>query len=133
MSEFPSLRLRRLRRSETLRALIRETRVEIGDLIYPLFVVEGNRIKQEISSMPGQYRLSKDLLPKEVEDIARLGIPAIILFGVPQKKDEVGSSAYHPKGVIQQAIRAIKKATPEMLVITDVCLCEYTRHGTCGG
>jgi porphobilinogen synthase len=82
--------------------------------------------------MPGQYRLSGDLLPKEVEDIAKLGIPAIILFGVPKKKDEVGSSAYHPKGVIQQAIRAIKKATPELLVITDVCLCEYTSHGHCG-
>jgi porphobilinogen synthase len=132
MSSFPDLRLRRLRRNEALRALIRETKVEIGDLIYPLFVVEGNKIKQEISSMPGQYRLSSDLLPKEVEDIAKLGIPAIILFGIPQKKDEVGSSAYHPKGVIQQAIRAIKKATPELLVITDVCLCEYTSHGHCG-
>jgi porphobilinogen synthase len=132
MSSFPQLRLRRFRCSETLRALIRETKVEIGDLIYPLFVVEGNKIKQEISSMPGQYRLSNDLLAKEVKDIARLGIPAIILFGIPQKKDEVGSSAYHPKGVIQQAIRAIKKATPELLVITDVCLCEYTSHGHCG-
>ena len=132
MSEFPSLRLRRLRRSDALRALIRETKVDVGDLIYPLFVVEGNKIKQEISSMPGQYRLSHDLLPKETEEIARLGIPAIILFGIPKKKDEVGSSAYHPKGVIQQAIRAIKKATPELLVITDVCLCEYTSHGHCG-
>jgi len=126
------MRLRRLRRSEALRALIRETKVEIGDLIYPLFVVEGNKIKQEISSMPEQYRLSSDLLPKEAEEIAKLGIPAIILFGIPQKKDEVGSSAYHPKGVIQQAIRAIKKATPDLLVITDVCLCEYTSHGHCG-
>jgi len=132
MSEFPQMRLRRLRRSEALRALIRETKVEVGDLIYPLFVVEGNKIKQEISSMPGQYRLSSDLLPKEAEDIARLGIPAIILFGIPQKKDEVGSSAYHLKGVIQQAIRAIKKATPDLLVVTDVCLCEYTSHGHCG-
>jgi porphobilinogen synthase len=132
MSEFPNLRLRRLRRNEALRALIRETKVEVGDLIYPLFIVEGNKIRQEISSMPGQFRLSSDLLPKEVEDITRLGIPAIILFGIPQKKDEVGSSAYHPKGVIQQAIRAIKKATPELLVITDVCLCEYTSHGHCG-
>ena len=132
MSEFPQMRLRRLRRNEALRALIRETKVEIGDLIYPLFVVEGNKIRQEISSMPGQYRLSSDLLPKEAEDIARLGIPAIILFGIPQKKDEVGSSAYHLKGVIQQAIRAIKKATPDLLVVTDVCLCEYTSHGHCG-
>jgi len=132
MNRFPELRLRRLRRSEALRALTRETKVDVGDLIYPLFVVEGNKIKQEISSMPEQYRLSGDLLPKEVDDIAKLGIPAIILFGVPKKKDEVGSSAYHPKGVIQQAIRAIKKATPELLVITDVCLCEYTSHGHCG-
>jgi porphobilinogen synthase len=132
MSSFPEIRLRRLRGSEALRALIRETKVEVGDLIYPLFVVEGNKIKQEISSMPGQYRLSNDLLVKEVENIAKLGIPAIILFGIPQNKDEVGSSAYHPKGVIQQAIRAIKKATPELLVITDVCLCEYTSHGHCG-
>ncbi len=132
MSGFPQLRLRRLRRSETLRALIRETRVDVGDLIYPLFIVEGNKLKQEISSMPGQYRLSIDLLPKEAEGIAKLGIPAIILFGIPEKKDEVGSSAYDPRGVIQQAIKAIKKATPELLVITDVCLCEYTSHGHCG-
>ena len=132
MSNFPNTRLRRLRRSEALRALIRETRVDVGDLIYPLFVIEGNKLKQDISSMPGQYRLSSDLLAKEAERIAKLGIPAIILFGIPQKKDEVGSSAYHPKGVIQQAIRAIKKATPELLVITDVCLCEYTSHGHCG-
>jgi porphobilinogen synthase len=132
MSGFPQLRLRRLRRSETLRALIRETRVDVGDLIYPLFVVEGNKLKQEISSMPGQYRLSSDLLAKEAEGIAKLGIPAIILFGIPKKKDEVGSSAYDPRGVIQQAIKAIKKATPELLVITDVCLCEYTSHGHCG-
>jgi porphobilinogen synthase len=132
MSEFPKLRLRRLRRSEALRALVRETKVDVGDLIYPLFVVEGNKIKQEINSMPGLYRLSKDMLSKEVEEIAKLGIPAIILFGIPQKKDEVGSLAYHPKGVIQQAIHTIKKATPELLVITDVCLCEYTSHGHCG-
>jgi porphobilinogen synthase len=132
MTEFPRLRLRRLRRSEALRALVRETKVDVGDLIYPLFVVEGNKIKQEISSMPGLYRLSNDLLPKEAEEIARLGIPAIILFGIPQKKDEVGSSAYHPKGVVQQAIRIIKKTTPDLLVVTDVCLCEYTSHGHCG-
>jgi porphobilinogen synthase len=132
MSGFPSIRLRRLRHSETLRALIRETKVDVGDLIYPLFVVEGSKIKQEISSMPGQCRLSSDLLPKEMEAIAKLGIPAIILFGIPQNKDDVGSQAYHPKGVIQQAIKAVKKAVPELLVITDVCLCEYTSHGHCG-
>jgi len=132
MNSFPQLRLRRLRRNEAFRALVRETKVEVGDLVYPLFVVEGSKIKQKISSMPGLYRLSNDLLPKEAEEIARLGIPAIILFGIPQKKDEAGSSAYHPKGVIQQTIRAIKKTTPELLVITDVCLCEYTSHGHCG-
>jgi len=132
MSEFPNLRLRRLRRSEALRALVRETKVEVRDLIYPLFVVEGKQLKQKINSMPGLYRFSNDLLAKEVEEIAKLGIPAIILFGIPQKKDEIGSSAYHPKGVIQQAIRAIKKTTPELLVLTDVCLCEYTSHGHCG-
>jgi len=132
MSGFPQLRMRRLRRSETLRALIRETKIDVGDLIYPLFVVEGSKAKQKISSMPGQYRFSSDLLAKEAEEIARSGIPAIILFGIPQKKDEVASQAYHPKGVIQQAIKAIKKATPHLLVVTDVCLCEYTSHGHCG-
>ena len=132
MSNYPQLRLRRLRRSEALRALVQETRVDVGDLIYPLFVVEGRQIKQEINSMPGLYRLSNDLLPKEVEEIAKLGIPAVILFGIPEEKDETGSSAYHTKGVIQQAIRTIKKVTPGLLVITDVCLCEYTSHGHCG-
>jgi len=132
MSSFPQIRMRRLRRTEALRALVRETQVETGDLIYPLFVVEGSQIKQEITSMPGIYRYSSDLLPGEVDDIAKLGIPAVILFGIPEKKDEVGSSAYDPEGVIQQAVRTIKKATPELLVVTDVCLCEYTSHGHCG-
>ena len=132
MSSFPQMRLRRLRRTEALRALVRETKVEIGDLIYPLFVVEGSGAKQEIASMPGIYRYSSDLLPGEVEAIAKLGIPAVILFGIPGKKDEVGSSAYDAEGVIQQAIRTIKRATPELLVVTDVCLCEYTSHGHCG-
>jgi len=132
MSSFPELRLRRLRRTEALRALVRETKVEIGDLVYPLFVVEGSQAKQEITSMPGICRYSNDLLPAEVEGIAKLGIPAIMLFGIPEKKDEIGSSAYHPEGVIQQAIRTIKKAAPELLVVTDVCLCEYTSHGHCG-
>lgn len=132
MSSFPELRLRRLRRTEALRALVRETKVETGDLVYPLFAVEGSQLKQEISSMPGICRYSNDLLPAEIEGIAKLGIPAIILFGIPEKKDEIGSSAYHPEGVIQQAIRTIKKAAPELLVVTDVCLCEYTSHGHCG-
>jgi porphobilinogen synthase len=132
MATFPQLRLRRLRRTETLRSLVRETRVEVGELIYPLFVEEGNDIKREIPSMPGIYRFSPDRLPAEVEDIARLRIPAVILFGIPKQKDDIASMAYHPEGVVQQTIRAIKKSVPELLVITDVCLCEYTGHGHCG-
>jgi porphobilinogen synthase len=132
MAAFPELRLRRLRRTEPLRALVRENRVDIGDLVYPIFVVEGQGIKQELSSLPGIFRFSPDQLPREVEEIARLKIPAVLLFGIPQHKDEAGSSAYHPQGVVQQAVRAIKKAVPELLVITDVCLCEYTSHGHCG-
>lgn len=132
MITFPQLRLRRLRRNETIRRLVQETRVEVGDLIYPLFVEEGKDIKQEIPSMPGIYRFSPDLLPSEVEDIARLEIPAVILFGIPEQKDEVASGAYYPEGVIQQAIKTIKKTVPELLVVTDVCLCEYTSHGHCG-
>ncbi len=132
MVSFPELRLRRFRRTESLRALVRETWVDVTDLIYPLFIIEGNRIKQEIASMPNIFRLSVDLLPKEVEEIAQLGIPGVILFGIPQYKDDVGSSAYDPDGVIQKAVRTIKSSVPELIVITDVCLCEYTSHGHCG-
>jgi porphobilinogen synthase len=132
MAHFPQLRLRRLRRTESLRALVRENRVDTEDLVYPLFVVEGSGIKQEIASMLGVFHFSVDLLPGEVEEIAKLGIPAVILFGIPQHKDEVGSAAYQAQGVVQRAIRAIKQAVPELLVITDVCLCEYTSHGHCG-
>jgi len=132
MSVFPQLRLRRLRRTEPLRSLVRETRLDVDDFIYPMFVAEGRGIKQEITSMPGIFRYSPDHLSREIEEVASLKIPAVLLFGIPEDKDETGSSAYHPKGVIQQAIRAIKKSAPEMLVITDVCLCEYTNHGHCG-
>ena len=132
MAVFPQLRLRRLRRTEALRALIRETKVDIGDLVYPLFIVEGNGIKQEIDSMPGVFRFSPDQLPREVEEIAGLGIPAVLLFGIPEDKDDVASAAYDSEGVVQQAIRAIKQSVPELLVVTDVCLCEYTSHGHCG-
>ena len=132
MAGFPQLRLRRLRRTESLRALIRETRVDIGDLVYPLFAVKGKGVKQEITSMPGIFRFSTDQLSKEAEEIAKLGIPAVLLFGIPEHKDELGSSAYHPEGIIQQAIRSIKQSVPDLLVITDVCLCEYTSHGHCG-
>lgn len=132
MSKFPITRLRRLRRTEAIRALVRETKVEIGDLIYPLFVVEGKGLKQKVASMPGIYRYSLDLLPIEAEEIAKLGIPAVILFGIPRNKDEEASPAYDASGIIQQAIRTIKKVTPEMVVVSDVCLCEYTSHGHCG-
>ncbi|MDO8715773.1 MAG: hypothetical protein Q7J73_03075, partial [Dehalococcoidales bacterium] len=126
MATFPQLRLRRTRRTETLRALVRETRVDMSDLVYPLFVVEGKGVKQEIASMPGAFRFSVDLLPAEVEEIAKLGIPAVLLFGIPENKDEVGSEAYQRQGIVQQAIRVIKRVVPELLVVTDVCLCEYT-------
>ena len=132
MVNFPQARLRRLRQTETLRALVRENRVEVGDLIYPMFIVEGKKKKEEITSMPGVFRHSPDRLPPEIEEVARLKIPAVLLFGIPENKDEIGSSAYHHEGVIQQAIRVIKKSVPELIVITDVCLCEYTSHGHCG-
>ena len=132
MAGFPEIRLRRLRRTATLRALVRETHVDVTDLVYPMFIAEGKGIKQEISSMPDVFRFSPDRLAKEVAEIAGLGIPAVLLFGIPENKDETGSSALHSKGVIQQAIRVIKKTAPELLVITDVCLCEYTSHGHCG-
>ncbi len=132
MAEFPELRMRRLRRTENLRKLVRETHLDVEDLVYPLFVVEGKNIRQEVSSMPGICRLSPDLLPGEAEEISRLGIPGVILFGIPLEKNEKASGAYSPRGVVQQAIRRIKKATPGLLVMTDVCLCEYTSHGHCG-
>jgi porphobilinogen synthase len=132
MTGFPQIRLRRLRRTERLRDLVRENQVQVGDLVYPMFVVEGRGIRQEVVSMPGIARFSPDRLPPEIDEITRLGIPSVILFGIPQHKDEAGSSAYDPDGVIQKAVRAVKQLAPELLVITDVCLCEYTSHGHCG-
>ena len=132
MTVFPQVRLRRLRRTEVLRALVRENRVEVGDLVYPLFVVEGKGIKEEITSMPGIFRYSPERLLPEIEEVAVLKIPAVLLFGIPKNKDETGRQAYHPEGVVQQAIRAIRSSVPELIVITDVCLCEYTSHGHCG-
>jgi porphobilinogen synthase len=129
---FPIYRPRRLRRNENLRRMVRETHLHIDDLIFPLFVVPGKGIKEPISSMPGNYRFSVDKLVKEVKEVYQLGIPAIILFGIPEKKDEIGSEAYAKDGIIQRAIRAIKDAVPEIIIITDVCLCEYTSHGHCG-
>ena len=129
---FPQYRPRRLRRNENLRRMVRETFLRIDDLIYPMFVQPGKGIKEPISSMPNNYRFSIDELVKEIKDIYKLGIPAIILFGIPEKKDELGTEAYAKDGIIQRAIKAIKDSVPEIIVITDVCLCEYTSHGHCG-
>jgi porphobilinogen synthase len=129
---FPIDRLRRLRKNENFRRMVRETRLSVDNLIYPLFVTFGKGEKNEISSMPGNYRFSVDLISKEVKEVQNLGIPAVILFGIPEHKDDVGSEAYNKCGVVQEAIRAIKAATPEMIVITDVCIDEYTSHGHCG-
>ncbi len=132
MAEFPQKRLRRLRRTETIRRLVSETELSVNDLVYPLFVTYGKDIKQEILSMPGIFRFSTDTLADEIKEIAKLGIPAVILFGIPDTKDETGSSGYSPDGVVQQAIKTIKEVNSELLVLTDVCLCEYTSHGHCG-
>jgi porphobilinogen synthase len=129
---FPTHRLRRLRQNDTIMRMVRENRVSVDDLIYPLFVCEGRGIKSEISSMPGNYRWSIDLLVNEVKECWSLGIPSVILFGIPDKKDARGSEAYNPDGIVQRAILEIKSAVPEIVVITDVCIDEYTDHGHCG-
>lgn len=129
---FPTHRPRRLRRSEAIRTLVRETRLTPSSLIYPLFVCPGSKVKDEIKSMPGNYRWSVDLLVDECRAAYDLGIPAVILFGIPETKDEVGSGAYNPEGIVQRAVRALKQAVPGLLVICDLCLCEYTSHGHCG-
>ena len=129
---FPRHRLRRLRQSEPLRRLVRETRLAVSDLIYPMFVTVGKDRRDEIASMPGQYRLSVDLLVKEAAEVKLLGIPAVILFGVPDKKDERGTGAYDPNGIVPQAVRTLKDQVPDLLVVTDVCIDEYTSHGHCG-
>lgn len=132
MSVFPIYRPRRLRASENLRRLVRETSLSVDDLIYPMFVVHGDDTAIEISSMPGCYQYSIDRLVKAAKELASLGIPGTILFGIPETKDALGSEAYAEDGIIQRAVRAIKDAVPDLLVITDVCLCEYTDHGHCG-
>jgi porphobilinogen synthase len=129
---FPIQRLRRLRQHESLRRMVRETRLSPSNLIYPMFVMEGNDQRREIASMPGQFRLSIDLLVKEAGEVAGLGIPAVMLFGIPDQKDERGTSGYDPNGVVQRAIGAVKDHVPGLLVITDVCIDEYTTHGHCG-
>ena len=132
MANYPLKRLRRLRYNPLVRDMVRETILTKDDFIYPLFVVPGEKIKKPISSMPGVFHMSVDTLVEECKEVASLGIPAVILFGIPEHKDEVGSDAYNPNGIIQQAVRAIKANVQNLLVITDVCLCEYTSHGHCG-
>jgi len=129
---FPYYRPRRLRSNDTVRRLIRETGVLVDDLILPLFVCPGKGTKSPIDSMPGCFQLSIDELVKEAKEVRALGIPGVLLFGIPEKKDERGSEAYAEDGIIQRALRAIKDAVSDLLVVTDVCLCEYTSHGHCG-
>lgn len=129
---FPIQRLRRLRQHETFRRMVRETRLSASDLIYPMFVMEGKDQRREIASMPGQFRLSTDLLVKEAGEVAGLGIPAVMLFGIPDRKDDRGTSAVDPNGIVQRAIKAVKDHVPGLIVVTDVCIDEYTSHGHCG-
>jgi porphobilinogen synthase len=129
---FPIQRLRRLRETEPLRRMVRETSLTPNDFIYPVFVTEGQGRREPIASMPGQSRVSIDLLIKEAEEVKALGIPAMILFGIPDQKDERGSSGFDPDGIVQRAIRAVKAQVPDLVLITDVCVDEYTSHGHCG-
>ena len=128
----PEFRPRRLRRNGEIRRMVRETKLSVDDLIYPMFAAAGKRIRREIPSMPGVFQLSVENLVREVREVRSLGIPAILLFGIPAKKDPVGSDACSDTGIVQTAVRAIKDAVPEIQVITDVCFCEYTDHGHCG-
>ena len=128
----PILRPRRLREKSLLRKLVRETRLSVDDLIYPMFAVHGRGVREAIPSMPGQARLSVDELVREAKDVAGMGIPGVILFGLPRENDPRGSEAYAEDGIVQQAVRAVKDVVPDLLVITDVCLCQYTSHGHCG-
>jgi len=130
--QYPISRLRRTRMQETLRSMVRETELSKKDFVYPLFVVPGKGVKKEISSMPDVYQMSVDNIVRECRDVHELGIPAVIFFGIPDHKDEVGSGAYDDNGIVQQALRAVKKDVPGLMLITDVCLCEYTSHGHCG-
>ena len=132
MAGFPQVRLRRLRSSEAMRNLVRETQLSVDDFIYPLFLAHGRNVREPIPPMPGTFQLSLDMLLPEIDEIASLGIPAVLLFGLPSSKDAGGSEAYDQRGVIQEGIRVIKQAAPDLAVITDVCLCEYTDHGHCG-
>ncbi len=130
--QYPTSRLRRNRMSPVLRSMVRETELAVNDFIYPLFAVPGTKVKKEISSMPGVYQMSVDEIVRECADVHALGIPAVIFFGIPPQKDEVGSGAYDEHGIVQTALRAVKKEVPGLYLITDVCMCEYTSHGHCG-
>jgi porphobilinogen synthase len=129
---FPVTRPRRLRMNEHVRQMVRETSLSPDDLIFPLFVVPGEGIKKEISSMPGNFQWSVDLLVEEVRSVKALGVPAVILFGIPEQKDDQGTSAYEDHGIVQEAVRALRREVREIVIVTDVCLCEYTSHGHCG-
>ena len=129
---FPEYRPRRMRKNENFRRMIRETTLSVDDFMYPLFVVSGKGIKKPIASMPGNYQMSIDQLVKEVKTAKEAGIPAVLLFGIPDRKDEVASGAFARDGLMQRAVREIKNKVPDILVVTDVCLCEYTSHGHCG-
>lgn len=132
MTQLQFKRHRRLRANATMRAMVKETYLHKEDLIYPIFVIEGKNIKNEVSSMPGVFQFSLDQLGAEIDEVVALGIPAVILFGLPAEKDGVGSGAYHDHGIVQKATRFIKERHPALLVIADTCLCEYTDHGHCG-
>ena len=129
---FPEYRPRRMRRNQTLRGLIRETTLSAEQLIYPLFIVPGKKVRNEVRSMPGVHQISVDQLAREAKELQSLGVNSVILFGIPEDKDGVGSGAHDKNGIVQRAIKELKNKSPEMLVITDVCLCEYTDHGHCG-
>ncbi|WP_169082756.1 porphobilinogen synthase [Paenibacillus sp. PL91] len=129
---FPQVRNRRLRRTAALRSMVRETVLSVNDFIYPIFVTHGQNVRNEIPSMPGIYHLSMDLLEQEIREVVALGIQSVLLFGIPETKDAIGTSAYDANGIVQQAIRAVKEWAPELVVIADTCLCQFTDHGHCG-
>jgi len=131
-SQFPVARPRRLRQNGGLRRLVRQTTLTPADFIYPMFIRHGQNVRQEVSSMPGVYQQSVDMLPAEAAELRSLGIPAVMLFGLPAEKDPVGRENFAPDGIVQQAIRALRQADPDLVIMTDVCLCEYTDHGHCG-
>ncbi len=131
-ARFPTTRMRRLRRNENLRALARETELNARDFVYPLFIVHGTNVREEITSMPGVYHMSPDVLAREIEELGKLEIPSVLLFGLPARKDELASEDYDEHGIVQDAIRVCKRVNPDIIVMTDVCMCQYTSHGHCG-